>query len=434
MGKFLLITILTITAATALVRPWIGIIAYYVLALLGPQYIWFWIFESLRVSYLVAVLTIVGVFLKVLNGQYDLSYIKTKLNMYLVLLFGFVLISYFFGSFGQLNDKSIYDPDELIQSIIKMLLFYFCAALAINDLGKLRFFFNMLVMVTIYFIYWANYQYFTSNWSQFNFGRLMGPHAQGSIYGDENAFGMMFVCGLPFIYYSGIMSENRWLRYLLWGIIPFGWHAIFLTASRGALLALCVTTILILLQNKKKLLIVLLLPIFIFFYEWQSGSVMKERSATISSYEEESSAESRLTAWKAGFQMVADHPITGVGVGSFMTALPHYVDTEPRIAHNTFVQYLAESGVGAGFCYLAIAYNVIICSIGAKRWCEQQENNKNIQILSNINYAASISFIGLFVCSMFLTLNYYEIYYYLLIVVNSIFTIINNDKIERVSA
>jgi probable O-glycosylation ligase (exosortase A-associated) len=403
------------------VGPWIGILSYYLLALLGPQFIWYWAFEGLRVSYIVAAATLIGLIVKITVGQYNFNFLKTKLNFYVLMLFISVAISYIFGAFGHLNNKSYYDPDELIQRASKIYLFYFCATIAINDKKKLRYLYYVLVVTTIYFVYWANFQYFSGNWGQFNAGRLMGPNFAGSsVYGDENAFAMLFVAGLPYIFYAGIMTDMKWLKYTLWGIMPFGCHAIFLTGSRGALLGFGVTTLIFILLSKRKYFAILIIPLLLIFFQLQGGSVMKERSNTITSYEGEASAESRLTVWSAGLKMVADHPITGVGVGSFMTALPFYSDLPPIIAHNTLVQFSAESGLGAGICYLMIVYRMIVMAKQTGRWCDDHQNEYGVPIIACINNANIVSFCGLLVCSVFLALNYYEIYFYLLIVSNTL--------------
>src|SRR6185369_9379930 len=358
MGKLFLIIIIGVTVVTAVARPWIGIVSYYMLALLGPQYIWPWVFEEIRVSLFVAVSAVVGAIITLLKGRCDLSFMNNRQNKILLMLFSFVLLSYFAGAYVNL-EHALYDPSRLIGMSSKIILFYLCAVLMINDIVKIKCFYLVLVATTIFLIFWANIQYLSQNWNQFNGGRLMGPHAQGSIYGDENAFGMLFVTGLPFIYFLGTRVREKWLRYALWAVLPLGCHAVFLTGSRGALLGMGSTILINVLRSKNRLLPLTFLLVLALFFQWQGGSVMKTRSSTIASYEGESSAESRLTAWTAGLKMVRDHPLTGVGIGSFMTALPNYSDAKPLIAHNTLVQYLAESGLGAGLCYLLLAFNYL---------------------------------------------------------------------------
>lgn len=432
MGSIILSLLILLTVSTALFQPWIGIVSYYLLALLGPQYMWPWVFSSIRTSFLVALFTIIGIGVKIIAGKFDFRFLKTRQNLCLLVLLVFIVASFFYGAYSAQSraQPSVKDPNAIFVNTCKIFFYYFCATLVVNDVKRLRFLFYALVVTTVCLVYWANVQYVTGNWVQFNAGRLMGPNLQGSIYGDENAFGMLFAAGLPFVFYAGTLARIKWLRYALWMIIPFGMHAIFLTASRGALLGLGAGSVLMMLQAKKKWLLLLLLPILLFFFQWQAGSVMKGRSATISSYEGESSAESRLIAWEAGMRMVQDHPLVGVGIGSFMTAFPSYVDAKPIIAHNTLVQYAAESGIVAGACYLLIAYLFFANNVRTRRLLEGGSKDGPPDVVETINKACCASFAAFFTCSMFLSLNTYEVFFYLLVLGNSL-TLLASERVSE---
>lgn len=253
-------------------------------------------------------------------------------------------------------------------------------------------------------------------------GRLMGPRSidGGSIYRDENAFALLFVTGVPFIFCLGLEAKRRWVKILLWGVIPLSAHAIFLTGSRGGLLGLGIIATYAMFASKKKLTAALLIMMFVSFYQWQAGDVMKSRSDTITNYEGEGSAEGRIAAWKGGLNMIAEHPVSGVGLGSFITALPRFYDTSPRVAHNTFIQFTAESGLGAGVAYLMLIIGFFRNSRNISVWCSQHPLRVETLQIGRFNYASTASFCGLIVCSMFLSLNTYEIIFFLLIVNNAL--------------
>jgi len=431
MGRILLLIIIGTTGVTSLIRPYIGLLGYYLLALLGPQYIWWWNFEGLRVSFIVGLFAIVGVVLKILRSGCDFRFFKTKLNFYVLLLYSFMAISYFLGPFVSTARLKIWDPNEVFLSATKMFLFYFCATIVINDVKKLRYLGIIFIISTVYMIYWANNQYITGDWSKFNFGRLMGPRGidGGGIYGDENAFAMLFVTGLPFIYFMGFAVNKKWLRYALWAVIPLGWHGVFLTGSRGGLIGLAVITLLSAIWSKKRLIGIMLMPLFIFAYYWQGGNVMQDRTERIPEEQGEASIDARLSAWRAGSKMIENHPITGVGLASFMSAFPYYSKSTPRIAHNTLIQFAAESGIGAGFCYLMIIITFFFRSRSIKKWSEKQTENMDTRVVIDLNTASIVSFTGLVTCSFFLSLNSYEIFFYLLIINNSLAVISSQRKL-----
>jgi len=418
------------TGFTSLARPWIGIIVYYLLALMVPQNIWWWGFEGLRVSLLIAGFTLFGMVLCFSLKKFDTDFLKTRLNLWMLLLWVCITLSYLLGPYVSSFNSEGLNPDMLFTMSNKMFLFYFCATLAIDSPKKLRYLLAIYALTTIYLIYWANMQYFTANWDQFSMGRLKGPRSieGGSIYEDENAFAMLFVTGLPFVYYMGYEVSRKWLRYAIWAIIPLGWHAVFLTGSRGGLLGLVVVIMLTVLKSSRKILAIPLVLSFIVFYQMQAGSTMKDRSELISGYEGEGSAEQRLTAWNGGAGMVWAHPITGVGLGSFITALPRFADTSPRVAHNTFIQYVAESGIIAGLSFLMITAVFYKNSKRVMAWCREHSDHDESSVLANYNDACFVSFAGFIVSSLFLSLNTYEVFFYLLIINNSLIVYCNRIK------
>lgn len=425
MGKLLLAFLIFSTGVTSLVKPWVGIVSYYLLSILGPQYIWWWNFEGLRVSFIVAMATLVGVGFQILHKHYNYRFLLNKQNFWLVFLWFWLVTSYFLGPYVDLFDSSGLRPDQLLSLTNTIFLFYFCAALEMNKLYKLRYLMIIFAISTIYLIYWANDQYFSKNWSQFILGRLMGPSSinGGSIYSDQNSFAMLFVTGIPFIFYLGLEFRRKWQRYLLWATIPLGWHAIFLTGSRGGLVGLGVVLFLMAFLANRKLLALLSLVLFLIFYQWQAGDVMKQRGETITNYGGESSAESRIVAWEGGLRMIVAHPLFGVGLGSFVSALPSFSNSEPKVAHNTFIQFTAESGIGAGLAYLVVVGLFILNARRIRVWCIEHGNCHEVLQVKRLNDASTVSFAGLFVCSIFLSLNTYEIFFFLLIFNNALFQI-----------
>jgi len=211
-------------------------------------------------------------------------------------------------------------------------------------------------------------------------------------------------------------------------VIVFGWHAVFLTGSRGGLIGLAITILILFWNSNKKWLAFLLIPAFFMFYSMQGGDTMKDRAASINQYEKDSSSQMRIIAWKGGMRMIASHPITGVGIGSFITALPQYIETSPRVAHNTFIQFAAESGAGAGFCYLMVITIFIKNFLNTSSLRKLGRLSDPLRELLLLHDAASVSFVGLVVCSIFLSLNNYEIFYFLLIFSNTLSVLLRRHQ------
>ncbi len=413
MGKILLFILLIINGFYSLINPWVGVCLGYFFNILGPQYIWWWHFQGLRPFYLIAIPTIVGFFLSSVRGVFNFDIIKNKLVFFSIVYFLFVFLSYFWGPYVNVyNEYRFYDAYQVLILMIKIFVFYLMGLLCINDRKKLKIFAFILPISALYLTYWANMQYLSGKF----FIRLGGPRdiTGSGIYKDENNFAMLFVVAIPFFFYFGWYFKRFLWRYGSWLVIPFSWHAIFLTASRGGLLGAAFVSLLSAFRSPKKIIGVLLIPAFIIAYIWQGGSVLKQRAKTIKTYEKESSARTRLDAWKAGLRMLKAHPFTGVGIGSFGQAFPYFSDKRPRLAHNIFVQIAAESGVFAVISYVLFMF---YCVCGLFKSRDRFENGSFEYYLCD---AVLVSLCGFLLCSLFLSLNKFEIQFYLAILANSL--------------
>ncbi len=420
MFGLLILPFLILNFLAVLIYPWIGTITTYLVGILTPQNIWWWHFIGKRPYFWMTVCLLTGFLLGVPRKCVSTAFLKTPIAITLIIYWFTFLISYLFGPFVHIvNEYRFFDASTVFSNLSKTILVAVISISLLNDDDKVKWFSSVILLCAIYFIYWANLQYLTGR----VMGRLHGPTGIGiSIYNDENIFAMMFVVGIPFLYYAGKYFESKILRVCLWLIIPFGWHAIFLTASRGGLLGLGISTFVISLRENKKAVKFLLIPALVLALGWQGGSIMKHRAETISKYEQDRSAEERLEAWKAAVKMGIAHPITGVGIASMGQAYPYFSNYPyVRIAHNTFFQLFAENGAVCGLSYIFLIFFSIKnlwSSDAIRKICTNTNDHRFIFLL---NEATLAGLIGFFICSIFLSLHEYEVFYYLLIITNFLY-------------
>lgn len=429
MGRIFFLILLSSTSIVSLAQPWVGVICAYFFVILTPQAVWYWNFQDIRPVYWVLLPTFMGFIFRLLKNEYNLSIVKNSRNLFLLILWLCFTLSYYIGSY--VDDQGPYrftDPSWAFSTINKIFLLYFLGCICINDKNKLTYLVYIFIISGVYLIYWANDQYLSGNF----FGRLAGPVDVYGIgaYADENSFAMLFVVVLPFLWYIGLSFQKRIFRWGLWLVIPFGWHAIFLTGSRGGLIGVGASILLASLRSKKKIFGLFLIPAFIVAYQWQAGDVMKSRAGTISEYKTETSASTRLEAWDAAIKMTTAHPLTGVGLASFGPAFPDYSDKKPREAHNTFFQITAESGLIAGTVYIFIVFSSVLSLLKNGNQYKRQATFLEHDILYLINEATLVAFCGLIICSLFLSLQMFEIFYCLCLLVNSLVFITRQTCIE----
>ena len=169
------------------------------------------------------------------------------------------------------------------------------------------------------------------------------------IFNDPNDLGMLFVIALPMALLLSRGGGLMGLRRLFWlaaaGTILY---AIYLTNSRGALLATAALVV-IQLWRRRGFVVASLVGVF------GLAGLMMLPSRLSQLDVEEASAYGRVDAWYEGLQMFAANPVFGIGANQFS-------DFHHLTAHNSFVLVLAETGI-TGFtiwvAFLAYCFRMI---------------------------------------------------------------------------
>lgn len=412
MAQILLYVLLAANAVVAPFVPWIGVLAYYTISVYNPPAIWFWVFRDIRYAVYTSVPTLIGFFVLLLRQQISLARLLDRQNLYILIMLLGATQSYLFSPFGHNTTAfAALNSEFLITTFAKVILFYTISIPIIDTRPKLFFLVGIMLLTVIYYTYWANDQYLRFGLPQ---GRLAGPGRDitaKAIYTDENAFALLIITGIPFLYYFGMNSRNWLFKIPLLLCLPFAWHAIFLTNSRGGLVGLGAVSLYIWIRSKYRILGIAILASLVAAFVFQGGG-LRERSRTIVEYEEDSSAMGRINAWKAGLSMMLDHPITGVGIGNFMVAYPSYSDTKPKVAHNSFIQVGAETGVLPAVAYLLIFIDILF----RRRRSGGDALGSIDPLMMTIRQAVDCSLFGFFVCSVFLSISGYELFYFVLLI------------------
>lgn len=188
-------------------------------------------------------------------------------------------------------------------------------------------------LVTLKGGYWATMTGFQD--------RVYGP--PGSHFAGNNEFAVVMAMNIPLLVLWLREARHSGLRWSLMAIVGLSYAAVLSSWSRGGLITLGVTTLFLLWSGKRRHLMLPLLLAGAMLAFTVLPAKWFERMGTISTYEQDESASSRLEVWRVGFAYAREHPLTGAGFDGWIAVQP---DPEGSIAwHSSYVQVVTEHGL-----------------------------------------------------------------------------------------
>jgi O-antigen ligase len=113
----------------------------------------------------------------------------------------------------------------------------------------------------------------------------------------------------------------------------------------------------------------------------------------------------RTDIWKVGLRMVQGAPLQGIGAGNFPIVSIHYllepgallrddfIVQTPKVAHNTYLEVLAELGVVGLTLFLIVVFFAIGCAVRAARYAAEVKD-REIDILARALVVALASLLA----------------------------------------
>ena len=210
------------------------------------------------------------------------------------------------------------------------------------------------------------------------------------IFGDPNDLAMSLVLVFPFLF-SAILSRDARLvqRLLGGGVLATVMYSLYLTQSRGGFLGLAALGAAYAYRRFGRWAAVIGAVLLVGLLLAAPGRIREMSSS-------EESAQSRVQAWEAGFEMLKSKPVLGVGFGEFIN---HYA----QVAHNSFVHVFAETGFIGGFLFVGMFYWFFVAN----------GSGRNVAGAAQSTLARDLwaSGVGVTACACFLSQQYVPVLY-----------------------
>lgn len=232
-----------------------------------------------------------------------------------------------------------------MMNYVSFLLFFVVTLIVVDSVHRLRW----VLLWAIGGVAFAS-MHLLREWQKYG---GMGGFRPGWATGDPNYFMISALACLPIACYLGLHSPLMWERLFCAGCALLTFGAVVVAASRGGFLGLVVACLFAVFRGQRRARSLVLLGLLFAATLVAPISPVKRFLAPTAS--DAGSADIRTALWAAGLQMIADHPLTGIGLGNFKELVKFYGDERlSNIAHNSFVEITAEMGVPALLIFLAM--------------------------------------------------------------------------------
>ncbi len=243
---------------------------------------------------------------------------------------------------------------------------------------------------------------------------VWGPGS--SFIEGNNEVALAFVMIIPLMRYVQIGLAKRWQKLAMTVVMLLTALAAIGSHSRGALVAIAAMATFLWWKSRNKVgmgfVLVTAGVVMLSFMpaEWT------ERMHTIQTYDEDSSAQGRINAWWMAFNLARDRLLGGgyeiYDYETFARYAPNPLDV--HAAHSIYFQIMGEHGFIGFFLFV---------SVGALTWLAATEAKRKARGIADLSWAGhlmdmvKVSMVGYAVGGAFLSLAYFDVPYYLLVVV-----------------
>jgi probable O-glycosylation ligase (exosortase A-associated) len=417
MRDILVISIVLLSLPVGLVNPYYGSLVYAWVSYFYPH-LWAWSFaRDFPIAKLAALSTLGGMGLQ---HSWSLSPVKQReILLMLLLLVWFALSSLFAFYTDAAWDKWL--------DMTKIVVMAVATAMLITNRNQLR------IMLLVIALSIGFYGFKGGIFSIRGGGQDMVFGPLPSILGGNNNFGLALNMALPFFWYLANDFQSKWVKLLLRATFFLSIPAVMFTYSRACVLALVFVLGAMLLKAKRFFLvlagaIVCIIIVYPFLPQILPEKFI-DRQESITSYQKDASAMSRIDNWVFCWRVATDRPLVGGGFDYnteeiFSRYAPEFLT---RYGGKTWDSHSIYFGILAahGFPGLTIFMSFIFASIFSCRKIRRKTaGSPDNKWAVNYCHMIEVSFLALLVNGTFVNMEYFDLPYHLAGFVASIKVII----------
>ncbi|CDH43076.1 putative O-glycosylation ligase, exosortase A system-associated [Candidatus Contendibacter odensensis] len=390
----------------ALKRPYVGILTWIWISLMNPHRLGWGFAYDLPFAQMAALATFTGM----IFSRDRLRFPVVAPSMILI---------FFITWMGATTLAAILPAEsmEMYVKILKILVMTLVAMAIIRTREQI----NLLVWIVV-----LSLGYFGTKGGIFTIlsggaYRVWGPPS--SYIEGNNELALALITTIPLMYYLACQDNRQWFgKYSTW--VRRGLYAMMALSafsalgshSRGALLAMIAMTLMLWWRSKNKAVLgvalLMVLPLMMLFMptEWFS------RMETIGSYQEDASAMGRINAWTMAINIAKDR-FFGAGFITESDLIYNIYAPNPSlrlVAHSIYFQVLGSHGFIGLSLFLLFWWFTFRTARSAG---SLSLGEPSLQWIGELSRMIRVGLIGYFVGGAFLNLAYFDLPYYMMVVI-----------------
>jgi putative inorganic carbon (HCO3(-)) transporter len=383
----------------ALWRPWVGVMLWVWISVMNPHKLAYGFAFNFPFAQIIAITTLIGFVVTRDPKKFPVNGLTTMLILMTVWMNLSMIMPLEF-------EKSI----PVWEQVMKTMVMLFIGMALLHTRRHL----DMLVWILVLSIGFYSFKggIFTvltgGQW------RVYGP--SGGVIEENNALAVATIMAIPLMRYLQLQAKNKWVRRGLLLLMAVSAISALGSQSRGGLLAISAMGLFFWWKSRHKFLLGIGIAIIVAAGLAVMSERWEARMATIKTYEQDESAVSRLVAWGTMVNIALDNPFVG---GGFHVSTPQVYarysadpskDYNP-VAHSIYFQMLGSHGFVGLFLFVGVGFAAWRT---ATRMMKAARGDPDCRWAYDLGGNVQVSLIGYGVGGAFLSLQYWDMPYYIL--------------------
>jgi probable O-glycosylation ligase (exosortase A-associated) len=228
---------------------------------------------------------------------------------------------------------------------------------------------------------------------------------------------MALIMVLPLMRYLQVQSESRLIRIGFYVLMVLTAFSIIGSQSRGAFLGGMSMAAFLVLKSRQRVMISLLVVGFITVGVFFVPQTWIDRMRTIETYQEDSSALSRLEVWGFALKIANERPLVGGGFrvsyndDIYLKYVPDARKGRGRNYHSVYFEILGELGYPGLLIYLSVLW---AAWRSGSRLISITRRRPELQWAGDLARMIQVSLVGFGVAGAFQNLAFFDFYFHLI--------------------